>query len=256
MTSKSKKVKAITVKEPEVNNTINMNLTHADVIDVAIQTQLEILEPQLENLEKCFKDCKKQLEDLQTQVMTKALERAGSAPVGKMFLSIVKTIAKELNITLPEYQISSKYFNGDQETLSSKEVDIDECNSPEEYKMPLAQFKRYAKKGKMNWTLSDRISFTLSVYIQGIEVTTRHQECKIQLTETEMKNWKKMVQSILDVQADLCQQCFDTHKQILELKYDEKKVKARVVKMSLSKTEQGRNILTLLESATNTKLLQ
>ena len=48
---------------------------------------------------------------------------------------------------------------------------------------------------------------------------------------------------------------YDLTGQILDLKYNDRKVKARVVKASLSKTEEGRNILALLESATNVKLL-
>lgn len=257
MSKKSTKKTEVVVAEPEIHNNINMNLTHADVIDVAIQTQLEILEPQLDTLQKAFRDCTKQLEDLQAQVMAKAIERAGSSTVGKTFLNLIKMISKGLDMPEPEYQVTNKYFMGNQEKLTSREVDaIDSCTHIEEYKSPLAQFKRYSRRQKMEWNIADVISFNLNARFGEISLGTHNQQCKVQLTETELKNWKKMVQAILDTQADICQKLYDTQKEILELKYDEKKVKARVVKMSLSKTEQGRNILNLLQSATSVKLLE
>ena len=48
---------------------------------------------------------------------------------------------------------------------------------------------------------------------------------------------------------------YDTQAEYLEYKYNDKKIKAKVVKESLSRTEEGRGILSLLQSATNVKLL-
>lgn len=249
----SKKVEVV-VAEPSVQNGINMNLTHADVIEVAVQTQLELLEPQLEQLLQREVDLKKQLKTLEDTFINKALEKAGTSPIGKEFLNAITVLEKGSGIPV-KWEIQNQSCVGKSETLSSSEYDSYDHQDPEEYRSPLTYFKRNSRKKCFNWNLSTVISFDLRANIGELTLKTDHRAAEVNIPSTEYQKWKKETQALLNEKAKVSQEKYNMWKQILELKYDEKKVKARVVKMSLSKTEQGRNILNLLESATNVKLL-
>jgi hypothetical protein len=47
----------------------------------------------------------------------------------------------------------------------------------------------------------------------------------------------------------------ETVKEYLTVKYGEKKIKAQIIKASLMKSEKGRNLISMLQNATNIKLL-
>lgn len=254
MSKKESKKAELVVAEPAVQNGINMNLTHADVIEVAVQTQLEILEPQLEQLIQKEADLNKSLKTVEDTFINKALEKATSSPVGKEFLNAIGALEKGLGKTV-EWAIQNQCCVGKSETLESPEYDEYGHGDPEEYRSPLTYFKRNTRKRTRQWNLSTVISFDLRANVGSITLKTDHREAEVNIPAVEYQKWKKETQAILNEISKVSQEKYNLWKQILELKYDEKKVKARVVKMSLSKTEQGRNILNLLESATNVKLL-
>ena len=254
MSKKESKKAELVIAEPAVQNGINMNLTHSDVIDVAVQTQLEILEPQLERLIEQEHDIKNQLKATEDVVINKVLEKAEISSIGKEFLDTIKTLEKSTGKEI-KWDIVNQSYNGKYETLSSPEYDAYDYQDPEEYRSPLSYFKRNSKKKCYNWNLSNSILFDLRATIGSLTLKTDHRKAQINIPNADYQKWKKDTQAILDQKAKVSQEKYNIWKQILELKYDEKKVKARVVKMSLSKTAQGRNILNLLESATNVKLL-
>lgn len=252
MTKKQTPV-TVVVAEPEVNNSINMNLTHSDIIEVAIQTQLELLEPQLEAVHKEYTDLKSSLGKIQEDfLIKKAADKTGHPELAD-FMKVVKAVEKATNKKI-EVSFSNTYFRDECQQLTSATYFVCEYDV-EEYKSPLAMFRKNSREKREAWNISQNIQFNVYARSEDFYLEPKGKYFIVALSKEEHTKFKKQIQDVLDKLAPVGQRLYDLKKEILELKYDEKKVKARVVKMSLSKTEQGRNILNLLESATNVKLL-
>lgn len=249
--SKKAKPAVIAVAEPEVQNNINMNLTHNDIIDVAIQTQLELLEPRAEELVKMIASVDEQIKETHNQIITRATERANFCKEATAFNKALVLISGNTVVT-PE--IIDKYSIGDSEQICSAKFPVYHRGDPEEYKNPIRQFKTYTDLVEARETISRGIRFRLKALVNGLKLTMEN-ECRIDFTEKEYITYKEKITKLLDQTAKLNTEWYETRKQILELKYDEKKIKARVVKMSLTHTKQGKQILSLLEKSTKIKLL-
>lgn len=251
----SSKNTSIIVKEPEVSGNINMNLSHNDVIDVAIQTQLELLEPQEESLRKELKELDSELESMQEKIILKLIEKSKDSSMIKKFKTTVQSLTKDLFEDI--VKIDSARADRYGEAVHSPEfMKFNHSGyDPEDYKAPLQFFKRRSHPERIKRNLPDVITFDMSVIIDGIKLKPVD-SFKFALSEKEKSDYKTKLQKVMDKKADMENKHWNITKEILELKYDEKKIKARVVKQSLSKTTQGKSILSLLESATNIKLLE
>lgn len=251
-----KKHTAVVIANPEVQNNINMNLTHSDIIDVAIQTQLEVLEPLEEDLKKQLTSMQNQEEDLKFNMFNDNAKLGNNLQRGQ-FEHLVKILSKREN-TKYEINLDIYSFNN-KETINSSEIlmfnygNFNKGSEEETYKNPHIYFKSNSKANTFNYIIASKASFTLKYSENDIDIKTY---ITIELSRKEYDKLKKEVTIFLNKKAEIYKKWWDIRLQILELRYNEKKIKAKVVKASLSKTEQGKNILNLLEGATNIKLLE
>lgn len=250
MSKKANKTTAIVVAEPQVQNNINMNLTHNDLIDLAIQSQLEILEPREEELQDLIVKNRKDIQDVHDNVSRQACERS-NCPEARNFNQILKMISGKESV-IPK--VVNRNPDGKRESICSGEYPVVDANC-ENQKAPLVYFKRYSSKKKDLEHIAESIIFQLEAKVNGVYIQTNNY-CRVTLTTKEYASYKAQIEKLLDEKVKLYTEYYEVRKQILELKYNDKKVKARVVKKSLSNTKQGRNILNLLESSTKIKLLE
>lgn len=246
-----KETNKVTVEEPSVRNDISMNLTHNDVIDVAIQSQLDILEPQLNELTNQMRNVEKELERLEDDMLNKYVKI--SHPKVKEFEKVVNAINKTTGYKL-EIAFVNKTYGRSGEELKSK-AHFYCTHDVENYKNPIAMYKKHTRTEHMYWRFCTNISFQFRASNNNIAVESNTEPVIVNFSNKDCDKLKTNIEKNINLYAELANAKYELYKQILELKYNEKKVKARVVKASLSKTEQGRNILGLLEEATRIKLL-
>ena len=251
------KKKTVVVKNPEVSNNINMNLTHNDVIDVAIQSQLDILEPQLDDLKLQAEALLKKLEELDKIVIEKATKNLAKEDSAKFFFESLKALEKvhnkHIEWTTTDLSVSrdSTYKRISSGMYNICHYDISRI---EDYKNPVAAFKSNNRGQETTWCVGRTLSFQMHADVNGLRLRT-DTYIKLAIDAETAKQWEKDITATLKEIKRVNDLIYDLTGQILDLKYNDRKVKARVVKASLSKTEEGRNILALLESATNVKLL-
>lgn len=249
----SKKKQLTVVQEPTVSNNINMNLNHHDILEVAIQSQLEILEPKLEVVNAAIKETDEKLKNLEKVYIDQALKNIESLPSYVKFLSLVKKV----NGKTPRiYSTSISYNKGGKESLVSPEfISYTGHREVEEAQRPLSYFKQNSTKQWKYANTGDVIYFNVDSEIDGSIRLTCSEPMSIKLSSKEEKSFQKDSQVLLNQYAALKNEQYTLQRQILELKYDDKKVKARFVKESLKKSEQGKEILYMLEKVSGAKLL-
>lgn len=254
--SKIKGKKEIVASEPEVSANINMNLTHNDIIDVAIYSQLEILEPREEALKKEIQEVKNEINHLAEEFTLKKIEKSRASS------SDTKTFYKSLDLLSKAYGKKADVIITD----SCREYLTDEmitgpvftcCNyaEVENYKQPVIMYRKGLVKKRDEKRILTGVKFKIKAKIGDIKIGTLDY-CHVLFSNKEREDYRKKMQSLLDRYADLMNEYHKVYLEILELRYDDKKMKARIVKMSLSQSEKGQQILNLLEQASMTKVLE
>ena len=249
MAKKSKSAVAI-VAEPQVNNTINMNLSHADVIEVAVQARLEQLEPEVERLEVLARTILEDGTKKEAEIVTLAVGKYNSRGLKEF-----QEMCDKLDLTMRPFVADRYCWIGKSEQIMSPEymARTSHSNDPEESRNPLHYFKRNSSLQHKRFDIYEGVKYQLRGEREFITLTAP--ELSVTISEKDRNILKKYVVENLALFANTMNELYKCQKEMFELKYDDKKVKARVVRASLSKTEQGKNILSLLEGATNIKLL-
>lgn len=246
MKSKSTEV---ALANPNVNNTINMSLNQNDMIDVVIEHQLELITAELEEVTKEI--------DINHKAI-KALEDATRAELIKRFtkttpeLTNFNKIAKQYKLNVSD-RSSVQFDIYSKECLVIAECDDLDLDRLEGYKDPY----NYARRNPVKITL--KVAPFTHVYVDyraelnGLTVGfTSEKEC---LTLADQKEYIQKMTVLLKAKEKLQNHEGALIMSYLEYKYGEKRIKAKIVKASLKKSEEGRGILAMLEGATNIKLL-
>lgn len=239
-----------TLPSPNVQSTINMNLNQNDIIEVAIQTQIELLEPQIEELEEQVRQAQNELGTIKSQFIMDAIGESQSSPAAKKFLALAKKIDPKAEI-----QIINGYVRETLDTIETREFQSFEgYNDPEEQKAPVTYFKRNLKKRTLKENIGKQLEFSMKCILDGA-VLTSNEKSYITTSDKLYKAHKKAITAQLNKIVETAEKYNAVRRTYLELKYDDKRVKARFVKTAMSKSDEGRAILGLLEEATKFKLL-
>lgn len=246
MTAKSTEV---ALGNPNVNNTINMSLNQNDMIDVVIEHQLELITAELDEVTKAI--------DINLASI-KTLEAATREELIKRFtkttpeLTNFNKIAKQYKLKVSD--CSSVQFD----TYSKECIVIGECDDLnldklEGYKDPYNYARRNPEKITLKIAPFTNVYVDYRARLNGLVVNFTSE--KEHLTLADQKEYIQKMTVLLKAKEKLQNREGALIMSYLEYKYGEKRIKAKIVKASLKKSEEGRGILAMLEGATNIKLL-
>jgi phosphoribosylformylglycinamidine (FGAM) synthase PurS component len=234
-----------------VNNNITLNLNQNDLIELAIQEKLGLLEPAIQTLETSIQEVGTKHVETVREIITKFIMKKVKSSdiykdldlIAKLFNTFVKVDISWSNVyndTSIKNNIVGKY----------NEISL---STVEEYKDPFAYAKRNAYNREYRVLELDTITVTLS--LQHNTSLNLNQKIVFNDVNTpkeylnECINYGKNVVKMYD---DL----YNLKMSYLEYKYGEKRIKSKLVKASLSKSSEGKAILDMLSQATNVKFIQ
>lgn len=254
--SKKKTTQAVAVvHHAEVSNNINLNLNQNDLIDLAIQEHLEVLEGKLKAVKEEMKAKHEEVEELKKQA--------------------AKTIAKKVLAKDLSYNKLTELFDvlglkpeGEDEDLFSSNRHYPpyrltpRCNQED----LIGKYSEYNSDDYANLSQATRNIHEGSMYrniFHSVEVDLRYNKDAINLsyykstkiTQADTKELCKKIDPIELRIYELKKQKFDLQKEFFEYTFGEKRVKAKIVKASLNKTAEGQAILGMLQGATGVKLI-
>jgi len=233
------------VDKVNVSNNINMNLNQNDLVELAIEEKVEQLSISISNIELLIvennKKCQDALAKLKLDIVTKTLSKMKD-------YTQVFTIATELKLDIKQdVNISLDTYNDKRVLIGSYNVvDLDNV---QQYKDPVS----YAKRNHSTSTRHVNIAEGLTVSLKACEGNlSLDYKTKISITQ---KQYSDVVTPFLKQEVALGKSLFDLKMEYLNYRYGEKRIKAQITKAALRNTSEGKNILAMLEKATNVKLL-
>lgn len=238
------------LEKANVNNNISLNLNQNDLIELAIQEKLSLLEPAIQVLENNIEELSiKHVETVNDIVARFIMKKVKSSEVYKE-LSLIAELFK----TSVKIHVTWSTVYNDQSITNNiigkyQEVSL---STVEEYKDPFAYAKRNSSDRTYRVLDLNTITVTLSLYSN----TSLNLNQKIVFNDintpkeylNESINYGK---NIVKMYNDL----YNLKMSYLEYKYGEKRIKSKLVKASLSKSVEGKAILDMLSQATNVKFL-
>lgn len=232
---------------PQVQNNINMNLNQSDILDVAIQTRLEQLAPIEDSLRSTLKD----LDDVYKKTV-KELFLSSLDKEKKSFLDLGKKLGL-VHVSTTEYSTDYSYAR----SIVSKTYNS--VPYLENYKNPLTEFRRKKNENTVQstypQTLICRFVLKKSENDKVGTLCLMSDLFRINLSKEIITKWVSLTKTYHTQIVILNNELYEVVKETLELTYDERKIKARLTKAALSKSTEGKQILSMLEEATKIKLL-
>ena len=242
-------VESTALANPEVKSVINLNMNQNDVVDIAIQERLSILEEQIKVSEIKLKEKAAENNALIKSLIDGYTKKVLGKDKGyNSFYRIIKSEGLELSNNGGEGSIMG-YNNVAGKEYKNYNFD-DKYNNP---KSPLTHAKKYMTLTKVNIIVPTSLSVGLNARGFGFSISWNSNS--IPVTDAFKKKYQEKVLEAANELADLQSENYDLKLEHLEYEHGEKKIKALVLKKSLSKSKEGQAILAMLQDATQIKLL-
>ena len=235
-----------TLANVEVNNSINLTLNQNDLIDLAITEQVERLETQIELVEKELKTINSDIENIKENFLSELLltiKNDTYAEAVKVNEILGLDLNKLLKVRWNQQQTSDMIIGEYKSIPDISNNTADKITSFKRNSHETTFYKFNIKGGsiEVNSTSKNGIGMYFSF--------------KFELSKSESSKLNKQFEPLNKKWYQLLLQNYDLNLELINYKYGEKKIKAKVVKAALSKSKEGKEILLMLERATNVKLL-
>jgi len=255
MTKKNQNVTVVdqstALANPEVKSVINLNMNQNDVVDIAIQERLSTLEEQVKISEKKLKEKAEERDVLIATLLEEYGKKALNKEKGyKSFHKIVKDEGLEIHKNHNNKEVYIEHYDTI-ECKPYKEYNFDDRYN--DVKKPVTHAKRYMQMT----TPSIQVPHTLRVdlHANGFGFNIQWSSRDVKVNDGFKKKYQEKVSKVTNELADLQTENYDLKLEALEYEHGEKKIKALVLKKSLSKSKEGQAILAMLQDATQIKLL-
>lgn len=247
----SEETKEVALSTPKITNTVDLHLNQNDLIDIAIQEKLAVLQVQLKETEDdIMKNAQEQV-DLRTKLNDQMAEKIKKSDKGyAKFLALVK----EFDIKdATEYKSDNyRYHNSVNHDIGLyPAVDM---QSVEDSKDPIRALPRNKRENMLRLQVptqiyldaqaTDKTGFSLSYNGKFVEIS-----------KTEQNSYLKKVKSLMETERQLRTNLFNLQVEYIKNQYGEKRIKAQIMRKSLSKSAEGRGILKMLEDATKIRVI-
>lgn len=236
------------LSNPTVSNNINMTLNQNDMIELVIEHQVEILSAKLEELDNQLKLQEERINTFSDFITKEIITRAS---VKNDELAVFNKIVKANKLVVKNH--SGLHLNN----YGEKAIKIGSFNpicidNVEHYKDPYNYAKRHVSVSEIVYGSISEIYVKYNTSMGGLKM---EYFITVFPTHEEEKEYQSVMIPLLKKKLALKEEYAEVAMSYLEYKYGEKRIKSKIVKASLSKSDEGRGILKMLEGATNIKLL-
>lgn len=246
----AKKATETTLAAPAVKNNIDLSLNKDDIIELALQQQLEIVEDQLKGKYKTLKEKKAAIEKAKEDALGKIVDAPINSKEAKTFKEFASKMGAEVRVTRETATYERESIKlGEYEWCNVEDDQLDE------YKNGLANFRRNTFIRTEVVEVNRDYYLVLAAGNKNENFSSRLEFKRIHLTEANMKDIRKTIEKAAEGLEDLRKEIHQLRLQRMECMFGEKRLKARFLKNALSNSEEGRSILAILEQSSNMKLL-
>ena len=251
MKKKEETTTEVALANPAVRSNINLNLDQNDMIQLVIQDRLEQLEKEIELFPRALAEIEEESRVFIAGFKLACIKRhfKGDKEFDKM-KELSEMLGADLNTNI---SLDSGYRGDFDKTKIGVYRKID-LNKMEDYKDPYAYARRNIQDEDMCIITPKKITGSMSIQAGNIFIKLDVKENNA-LTPAEKKQYKEGITPYVTRKMQMLNLQYETGMKYLECKYGEKRIKSKIVKASLQKSDEGRGILTMLETATNIKLL-
>lgn len=245
-----KKATETTLTAPAVKNNIDLSLNKDDIIELALQQQLEIVEDKLKVKYKELKEKKEAIEKAREDSINKII----NVPVNSKEAKVFKEFAEKMGVEAQPKHEAASYDREKIEIGEYEWCDVDDSQL-DEYKNGLAHFRRSSYIRKHTMEIHRDYYVSLSARSEDEKFKASLKFNTIRLTAANIKEIRKAIEKAAQGMPELRNEVHQLRQQRMECMFGEKRLKARFLKNALNNSEEGRGILAILEQASNMKLL-
>ena len=247
----------VILEEATVRNNINLNIDQDDLVQVIVQEKLDGLEAAMLEAKKKYHnhlEGKTELEKNFMQYFPTVQKAIATEPVYKALSQVLQREKIEHNII---WKRDTAY---DREELFIKHsMSSDLLETAEERKQPVSYFKSVAAKNASTLCLYKTTSVTATLVSTKINDTVKgvlSYTYSVDLRGTKAKEFDQKYIDWGKRAVQLQEEWYQATLAYLEVKYGEKKIKTQLIKASLKKSAEGKQLLEMLSNVGNMKMLQ
>ena len=251
--TKDTKNTTVALANPTVSSNINLSLNQNDMIDLVIEHQLALLTAQLEKIEADLELNNKAIEEVHASAKKSIINNCSKSNTD---LAVFNKLIKSHNLKFEDsssvnLNTYNTFLNGD-DVIILGNYDSINIDNVEHYKDPYGYAKRHHATSVMEFHPINVVFVKYKGLIGGLKVEFSD---SVHPSIEEQEKYKKALIPLLKKKLAIKKEYAIAAMSYLEYKYGEKRIKSKIVKASLGKSEEGRGILKMLEGATNIKLL-
>lgn len=240
--SKKHTTEVATIDTPQITNNISMNLNQNDLVDMVVQERITQLEKELEVLNTQLKD-KSIIETARNERIRVIILESMPAEC-KPVLDAINKLGKK---DLLKIEVGT-VINGEEVA----KYEYMRSHSFENANRPLQIFKVNTRAEYYSIFKVKNVHFRLRVVGSGFEIFSN--SFVLSFSAKQSKALTDFVSKEYKEKAALLNIIHERTRELLELQYNERKVKSAFVKAHLAKSADGKNILKFLEKATKVNL--
>jgi hypothetical protein len=261
-TKKSKVTKVAVLSSAEVKNNINLNLNQDDLIQIMLFEKIENCEASLVILQEQYNAKRDEISVFEKKFHTDtALLLVSSSESSKGFDKFLKAL-RVLGLNKEDLKIDgsvNSIYGAEQVVIGNVfKINIDSLEDRYDGALNGSNYMRRVSAKRQEEIISyckkDRISAIFSgKTLEGIDITyTLH---NVDLPVGIQKMYAKFMAVLKKEMFDIMELLYNTQVELLNYKYGEKRIKAKLIRTSLQQSVEGKQILEMMNGITSLKML-
>ena len=240
----------VIMEDTSVKSTINMNVTQDDLVQVIVDEKLEKLENEINILSEKYDRFNRDTGDLK-EYLPETFKKIKTMALYKLMEEHAKMHGVEMIIGIQpaENVLSEKSY-------TYKCSLTNQFGHAQDNKNPIRYFKDYGG------TTNTFRSFTIKTVSVCITVNTRNdtsyaQACfNVEVSAAEAKKYRQASEKAAEEYVQTSELLYEKMVEYLNVKYNERKFKTKLIKASLGKSAEGKQVLDMIQAVGNMKMLQ
>jgi hypothetical protein len=242
--------KEVALSTPKITNTVELHLNQNDLIDIAIQEKLAILSAQIKESDDAIKENMESQKELQQKLINDGVMKLKKADKGySKFLESIKLLGMKWNDEETTHHRMQRY-NG----IDIGEYTTFDQNHVEDSKDPIRTLSRNKRVQRVVLQIPSQIYLDGSIS-DDHGFSLRYTGKYVDMPKSWQASFLKKVKPLIEEEIKLKKIHYDLLVEYLQHQYGEKRIKAQIMRKSLTKSAEGRGILKMLEDATKIKVI-
>lgn len=240
----------VIMEDTSVKSTINMNITQDDLVQIIVDEKLEKLEKEIAVLSEKSNQFDLHMNDLK-KYLPETFKKIQTTPLYKLMEEYAKKHGAEMHLVMQ----SAEIINSEKSYIYYYAL-VNQFGYAQNNKNPIKYFEDYG-----NTTNSFR-SFTVKTVNVCITVNTKNntsyaQACfNIEANAAEAKKCRQTFEKAAEEFVQTSKLLYEKMTEYLNVKYNERKFKTKLIKASLGKSPEGKQVLDMIQAVGNMKMLQ